>query len=298
MSPVVFILVLLSASLHVTWNALVKTSYDKIAFAWVTTVAGVVVLIPFAVVSLLLTSSPVTVLVFELALCSGLFEALYVIFLFKAYERSDLSVVYPLSRGIAPVMTMLVAGSFVGDSVTLKGVIGICVIIAGVVFVSLSSIDWEHQDRRIDLTGIFLAFCTGCMIAGYHLVDRRAMTAKLPPAPLEYLFLVQFFMAVFVTVWAAFSLKKGFGSVRKECKSNLKGVVIVGIATPLAYLLIILALSLGNVTYIVAGRNIGIFLSTVVGAIFLGERVKGVRLAGGVLIALGVIFLVLTNPGG
>ena len=297
MSPLVFILVLCSASLHVIWNALVKTCYDKVTFAWVTTVIGVFVLVPCFAVDLYLGSQQIPQVALGFSLISGLFEALYVIFLFKAYEFSDLSVVYPLSRGIAPVVAMVLAGSMVGDSITLTGVIVIGLIIVGVVLVSLSSLNRENRGRRIDLMGIFMAFCTGCMIAGYHLVDRRAMVMKPVPSPLQYLFFVQFFMAVFVTLWAMFFLGKDLDSLKTECAVNLRGVLIVGIATPLAYLLIIVALTLGNVTYIVAGRNVGIFLSTVVGALFLGERVSGMRLTGGVLIAVGVILLVLITPG-
>ncbi len=296
MSLLVFILVFTSASLHVTWNALVKTCHDKVAFAWVTTVLGVMVLGPFFTVDLLLGTSPLPGEAILFSVISGIFEALYIIFLFKAYEYSDLSVVYPLSRGIAPIVSMVLAGSMVGDVISMKGMLVVGLIFSGVTAVSLSSLN-SNKYNKLNRLGILMAFCTGCMIAGYHLVDRKAMLTTPRPSAIGYLFFVQFFMAVFVSLWAVFLARKTLGSVWIECKENLKGVLIVGIVTPVAYLLIILALTMGNVTYIVAGRNIGIVLSTLVGALFLGEKVKGLRLLGALLIAVGVILLIVVTPG-
>ena len=298
MSPLVFILVFTSASLHVTWNALVKTCHDKVAFAWATTTLGALVLVPCIVVDLFVKGPSFSAKVVYLSLISGLFEALYIIFLFKAYEYSDLSVVYPLSRGIAPVVALILAGLVVGDTVTIKGMFMVAVIIAGVMMVSLSSLQEKDSAAGIDLRGILMAFCTGCMIAGYHLVDRKAMTINPGTSSLQYLFFVQLFMALFVSAWALGMKKTDVDGIKTECAANARGVLIVGVSTPVAYLLIIVALSLGNVTYIVAGRNIGIFLSVVVGAVFLRERIKRLRLAGAILIVTGVMLLVLASPGG
>jgi drug/metabolite transporter (DMT)-like permease len=229
------------------------------------------------------------------AALSGLFEAAYVILLFRAYDIADLSVVYPLSRGIAPLVTWIPGGVFVGDSVTMDHGLAVGAIVIGVFGVGYSA--QNRSDRGSVLSGIFLSLATGFMIAGYHLVDRRAMIISNPPNPQEYLFLMHLFLTGFITFWIVCGLRS-WDEIFKEWKTNRLGVLIVGLCTPLAYFLIITALRYGNVTYIAAGRNIGIFLSTVVGYLFLKETVTLARLIGVLLIVAGVMgLIIIANHG-
>jgi len=286
----VFLLVLLSSSLHVLWNTLVKQSEDKPSFAWLTTLVATLALVPVFIISRLVRPGPLTPPVWGWAALSGLFEALYVVFLFGAYGRADLSVVYPLSRGVAPAVTLLLGGRLLGDWVSPFQGAAVLTIVAGVAGVSLSSRDPAKSGGG--RSGILFSIGTGGVIAGYHLVDRRAMSLAAPPNPLEYLFLVQLFMSVFVTLWFGLCLRQG-RELLSEWTTNRLGVLIVGICVPAAYFLIVLALRYGNVTYVTAGRNIGIVLSTFVGILFLKERVSWGRLAGSFLILAGVVGLVL-----
>ena len=290
MTPFVFLLVLLSSSLHVLWNTLVKQSEDKPSFALLTTLAATVALLPVFILSRLVEPGPLAPPIWGWAALSGLFEALYVVLLFGAYGKADLSVVYPLSRGVAPLVTMILGGKLLGDWVSPLQGMAVLTIVAGVAGVSLSSRD--PVKSGLGGSGILFSIGTGGMIAGYHLVDRRAMSLTAPPNPLEYLFLVQLFMSAFVTLWFGLCLRQG-RELLGEWTTNRLGVLIVGICIPAAYFLIVLALRRGNVTYVTAGRNIGIVLSTLVGLIFLKERVGSGRLVGSLLILAGVVGLVL-----
>lgn len=293
MTPFIFALVLFSASLHVLWNTFVKQSRDKASFAWLTSVAGSIVLLPIFTYCRLVQPGPLNSEVYIWAALSGLFEAGYVILLFGAYDKADLSLVYPLSRGIAPLVTWMLGGILLRDSVSVYHGLAVGVIVFGVFGVSYSA--QNTSNRGAVLSGIFLSLATGCMIAGYHLVDRRAMIMSNPPNPQEYLFLMHLFLAGFITAWFFCGLRS-WSEISIEWKTNRMGVLIVGLCTPLAYFLIITALRYGNVTYIAAGRNIGIFISTLVGCLFLKEKVTRTRLIGALLIAIGVIGLI-TNPG-
>ena len=118
-----------------------------------------------------------------------------------------------------------------------------------------------------------------------------------PPNPQEYIFLMHLFLAGFITAWIPFGLRT-WQEISMEWKRNRMGVFIVGLCTPLAYFLIITALRYGNVTYIAAGRNIGIFISTVVGYLFLKEKVTRTRFIGALFIIAGVMGLItITNHG-
>lgn len=287
----VFVLVLLSASLHVLWNTLVKQSEDKPSFAVLTTLMATLALVPVFIASRVVQPGPLSPAAWSWAALSGLLEALYVVLLFGAYGRADLSVVYPLSRGVAPLVTLVLGGRLLGDWVSPLQGAAVFTIVAGVASVGLSSRDPARQAPN--RSGLLLSLGTGCMIAGYHLVDRRAMTMAAAPNPLEYLFLVQLFMSALVTLWFGLCLRRG-RELLSEWMTNRGGVLIVGVCIPVAYFLIVLALRYGNVTHVTAGRNIGIVLSTVVGLLFLKERVGWGRIVGSLLILAGVVALVLT----
>ena len=287
----VFVLVLLSASLHVLWNTLVKQSEDKPSFAVLTTLMATLALVPVFIASRVVQPGPLSPAAWSWAALSGLLEALYLVLLFGAYGRADLSVVYPLSRGVAPLVTLVLGGRLLGDWVSPLQGAAVFTIVAGVASVGLSSRDPARQAPN--RSGLLLSLGTGCMIAGYHLVDRRAMTMGAAPNPLEYLFLVQLFMSALVTLWFGLCLRRG-REILSEWMTNRGGVLIVGVCIPAAYFLIVLALRYGNVTHVTAGRNIGIVLSTVVGLLFLKERVGWGRIVGSLLILAGVVALVLT----
>jgi drug/metabolite transporter (DMT)-like permease len=289
----VFLLVLLSASIHVLWNTLVKQSEDKPSFAVLTTCTATLALVPVFIVSRIVQPGPLSAAAWGWAALSGLLEALYVVLLFGAYGRADLSVVYPFSRGVAPLLTLVLGGRLLGDWVSPLQGAAVFTVVAGVVSVGLSSRDYPRQ--ALNRPGLLLSLGTGCMIAGYHLTDRRAMTMAAAPDALEYLFLVQLFMSALVTLWFGLCLGRG-RELLTEWMTNRGGVLTVGVCIPAAYFLIVFALRYGNVTYVTAGRNIGIVLSTFVGLFILRESVSRGRLVGSILILAGVAGLVLTAP--
>ncbi len=294
MSLFVLCLVMTSASIHVFWNALVKKCENKASFAWLTHLVSVgVFLLPAFLLSRILHPGVINIQIMCLAAISGGFEALYIITLYTAYGKGDLSIVYPLSRGVAPVFTLMAGSVIVGDSVSFTGGISVAVILAGLMSMSLST---RHASaEKHDWYSIILALLTGLMIAGYHLVDRRTMKLTDRPATLEYLFLMMSCLLFYLSIWMVSSQKRR-KVIWREWVVNKKGVMIVGLCTPLAYFLIILALRYGNVTYITAGRNIGIVISVIVGAVLFHEPVGKRRIIGALIIALGVIGLVVFNP--
>ena len=296
MTAFVFLLVLLSAALHVLWNALIKKAGDKASFLWLTIGASTVLLTPVFVFLRWRSPGPLGGEVLAWAGLSGLIEAGYILLLLGAYERADLSVVYPLSRGVAPLVTLAVAGWLVGDTVGLWSGLAVLSVVAGVVAVSFSAGSASGGTHR--LPGALLAVAAGVLIAGYHLVDRHVLSRPNAPNPLEYLFLMHLSLTACLTVWVVLRPRlraKALAAWHTGCK----GAVLLGSLGPLAYLLILLAMAqaAGNVTYIAAGRNVGIVISTAVGALFLRERVGWRRAAGAGLIAAGVVGLVVLRSG-
>jgi drug/metabolite transporter (DMT)-like permease len=296
-TPTVFVLVLLSASLHVVWNALVKKANNKASFAWLATVVAAGALLPAFAALRLWRPGPLGARVWTWAALSGLFEAAYTVLLFEAYRKADLSVVYPLSRGVAPLATLAVASRLVGDTVTPTSAAAVVVVVAGVAAVSFSTRGGARPLARA--LGVVFALAAGAMIAGYHLVDRHAMNRPDRPGVVEYLFLMHLFLGGFVTAWVVLRPRLRAGAW-DAWRTSRRAVLVVGVLNPLAYLLVVLALAQegANVTYVAAGRNVGIVLSAVFGVLLLKERVGLLRAVGAALIALGVAALVLVGRAG
>ena len=293
MTVTVFLLVALAASLHVLWNTLAKSSENKLCFAWLVSALGVALMGPIFLFCRVAAPGPLGGKVVAIAAGSGLLQATYFITLSLAYARADLSVVYPLSRGVAPLVTAAAAGRIVGDALDPLSGAAVAVVVVGVALVGAEALRGRGQWRR-DACGILLALATGCLIGGYHLIDRFAMAMPDRPRPLEYLFVLYSFMTFFLAPWVWLT-RAGRGGIARELTANRKAVVTGGICVPLAYFLIVTALRGGNVTYIAAARNIGILISTAVGALFLKEAVGWKRAAGAAMIAAGVAALVVVS---
>ena len=289
MSGSVFMLVMVAATLHVLWNTLVRTCRNKAAFALLTSLTALLMLLPTVFFMRAEVSGLPGVAAWGWAALSGLFQASYTMLLFRAYAEGDLSMVYPLSRGIAPLFTLVLGGILLNDTISLAQGAAVVVISAGVFAVGIST----HLIRRLFRTAILPALAAGLMIAGYHLVDRQAMLMHNAPPPVTYLLMLHIFLAVFVSAWVVVACGEGISSLVNEWRHNCWGVLIVGLCTPLSYGLIVAALRSGNVTQVVAVRNIGIVFSALVGWGILKEKVSPARLGGSLLIALGVAALAL-----
>ena len=267
MSPLVITLVLVSASLHVWWNTLAKASRDSLSLAWLSTVLGAVALaVPFAVARVL-DPGPLTGEIWLWAGVSGLAQGLYVAILFAAYAVADLTVVYPVSRGLGPLVVMALAGRLVGDGVTPAQAAAVCLVAIGTVAVGLTS---RGDLGRFSPKGMLLAMATALCTAGYSLADRKAMSLAVPPHVLEYLFLSYVFLAVALTVLIRWG-RPGWAGLCSEWGRSRRDVLVVALVTPLSYVCIVAALRIGNVVLVTAGRNVGILLSVVAGAFILGE---------------------------
>lgn len=302
MSLLALWLVLASAALHVFWNTLVKQCADKLSFAWLTTVAGIPALLPpFLLWRLVSPRGPGCLADPEVWLwagVSGLLESAYVACLFGAYAAADLSAVYPLSRGAAPVATLLLAGALVGDAATPAQTAAVGVVVAGTLLVGRSA--WRGRGApRMTRRGLVLSLAAGCAIAGYHLADRKAMGLSPAPDPLDYLFLMHLFMSLFVTLWAR-AKRPSWAALASSWRETTwhggrRSVVLVAVLTPLSYFLIVLALRQGNVIHVTAARNVGILFSTLAGAFWLRERVSRARALGSALIMAGLAGMALAQ---
>jgi drug/metabolite transporter (DMT)-like permease len=254
-----------AALLHALWNLLLAGSRNVLAATAVALGSSLVVAFPFALATWEVERAAVPWLVASAAL-----ELVYFLTLSAAYQRAELSLVYPIARGGAPVLVLLGAVA-TGYSPASLEVLGVFAVASGVVLV--------RGLRGGDLLGVVLGLLIAAQIAAYTLVDAEGIEHA---HPVPYLFL-----ALIPTAVAAAAL-----SGRERLRSELRtAAVLAGCGGFLAYVLVLAALTLAPAAPVAAVREASVLFAVALAAPLLGERVTRGRLAGAALVVAGVVAL-------
>jgi drug/metabolite transporter (DMT)-like permease len=267
-----------AAVLHATWNVLLAGSRDTAAATGGLIVWGLVLLGVPALLAGEVSSSAI-----PFVLASAGLELAYFLLLARAYRDGELSVVYPVARGVAPALVLVVAGTAgLGEGVGVLGALGVLCVVAGVLLVS-APLSWisrpgggKVRTARRDL-GFGLAIAA--VIAAYTLVDSEGVERA---APVTYLALV---LAPSAILYPAVIRTRPDLGVR----SALTAAATLG-----AYLLVLFALELAPPAPVAAVRESSVVIATLLAAVFLGERVSVTRVAGAVLVVAGVAAIAYT----
>lgn len=259
-------LALAAALVHATWNLLIARSRDTQAATAVALATGCAALAPAAVATWRVESAAV-----PYAIASSALELAYFALLAFAYERDELSAVYPLARGSAPVLVL--AGSVIA-----LGVSPSAVQVAGVVVVALGVV----AVRGFRRDGFAYALGVGACIAAYTIVDKQGIRYA---SPLAYLELV---LVVPALVYLAALRPRARLRAEARTLAPLAGIGMVG-----AYALTLAALRLAAPAPVAAVRESSVVIGVLFGALFLHERVSRTRLLGAVAVAAGVAAIAL-----
>ena len=253
-------LALASAFVHATWNLLIARERDTHAVTAAAMLTGVVVLAPFAAATWRVQAAAVPYIA-----ASAAFELAYFALLALAYARADLSAVYPLARGSAPVLVLVGSVIALGSSASVAQVAGVLLVGVGVIAV-------RGRQRG---GGLWLALGVGACIAGYTIVDKQGIRHA---APLAYLELVLLVPAIVYALAVRRRLRPAL-----RTRAPLAGVGMIG-----AYGLTLAALRLAAPAPVAAVRETSVVIGVALGALFLHERVGAARYAGAVAIAAGI----------
>jgi multidrug transporter EmrE-like cation transporter len=178
--PIVFVLVAGAAVLHVTWNVLLKTAGDPLRAAAVGMGTAAAVICPLALAIWLATGRPsISNETLVLSVASGLLEALYFAFLASAYRRGDLSLVYPLARGSAPLLAVGIGVILLGERLGPIGYAGVAALLIGILTLQRP---WQYlrASGRASSGAAGFALLTGITIASYSAVDRVGVRGTTP----------------------------------------------------------------------------------------------------------------------
>lgn len=268
-----FLLALGAAFVHALWNLLLARARDPEA-------AGAVALVTAVVVF-----SPVLAFTWELEAqawpyiaASSALELAYFALLGAAYQRAELSVVYPLARGVAPVLVLVVGVLALGAPTTAVQALGVCLVGLGVLLV-------RGLRRPAGSTGVLFGLAIACSIAAYTLVDDEGIRYANAITYLELTLIVPAAGYALGVAWL-----KGGAALRKELSAS---TVVAGLGMWIAYGLVLAALARAEAAPVAAVRETSIVIATIGAALVLHERVGPTRLAGAVLVAVGVALLAI-----
>ncbi len=280
-------LVLLAAVAHATWNVLARRADEKLAFLWCSTLASSVLFLPVG--TWMLLTQPIPLAGWGVVGISALLEALYYWTLAQAYRYGDLSLVYPIARGTAPILVPILAVLFLGERLSALAAGGIGLVVIGTVALHVRQIGWPTVGAFAEIAGQLgtrYALLTGLVIAAYSSLDKYGVTLV---SPLLYGYL----LFVGLTLALVPLMSRQWGAVSTEWKLRRWSVLAVGVLAPVSYGLVLLALTIAPVSYVAAAREVSVVLAALLGALVLHEGYGQQRLLGSVAITAGLALLVL-----
>jgi drug/metabolite transporter (DMT)-like permease len=261
------LLALGSAVLHAAWNLLVARARDVQAATAATFLLSIAMAAPFAVIWW--SAEPE---VWPYALASTLLEMVYIVALAYAYRTTDLSFVYPLTRGFAPVLTLGASVAILGHGIGATETAGVIVVAAGVLLVS-------SRGGRADARGLVAVATIAASIAAYTLVDRVGI---------QHAGAMTYFVLVLAGPCLVYPLLVGRAPIRRELNRATAAAAVANVGS---FALGLLALRYGPAAPVLAVRSSSIVIATLLAGRLLAEQVARRRVAGSILVFAGVALL-------
>lgn len=275
MTPTLMLWVLLAAALHATWNLFVKGHQDP------SVSMTAVVLGHMPIAAALLVWVPLPHLTAWPYLVAGtLLHLVYQITLMAAYRWGDLSHVYPLARGTAPLVVTLVSVTWLHKALSPLELLAIALIVVGL----FSQIRFRRDAAAYK--AVLLSLFTGLVIAGYTLIDGLgARVAGTGPGFYAVLALANGLLMAFWMAWQ----KPGLVGqvVRRHWGLALRG----GTASFAAYALVIWAYTQAPIALVAALRETSVLFAVLLGMVFLRERPRPAAMLAAALMVMGLMLL-------
>jgi len=263
-----------AALLHATWNALIKTGGNKLTGMLIMTVVQGVMGLAIATSRAMPQGE-----VWFWVIGSGLLHSAYKFFLAFAYEQGDLSRVYPIARGAAPMMVMVISVLFLTDVISGFEQIGIALLGLGILLMA-HGVFANGESRRL----VPLALCSAIATAAYSLVD--GMGARVAGDAMMYVAWLFVFDAVgFVPV--AYGLRGQAVFIAKPRAWALG--MAAAVASYGAYAIAVWAMTVAPIALVAALRETSILFAVLIGWVVFGERMNKGKVLAVALIVTGVV---------
>lgn len=287
MSFAALALVLAAAGLHATWNLCAKRAGGGLPFVFV--VGCVISLLYLPVVMVVLWQDPPRWNWLDVGwiLGSGALKTGYSLFLQRSYRAGDFSLIYPLARGAGPLLATATAIGFLGERPSALSLAGAGLIITGILVITGGTALFRSGAPQVR-TAIRFGLISGVFIAAYTVWDRQGV-ATLEIRPLLY---------DACTAWTQLALLLPFAIPRwpeslHHWNTHRRYVLAVALLSPVAYVLILVAMTLAPLSSVAPAREISILVGAFLGTHVLKEGAGRRRMFAAGIMATGVIALAL-----
>jgi len=278
-------LILVAAVAHATWNLFSKQASvtGATSFVWLMALTAALLYAPVVLIAILIDPPRLTGLCWVFMIGTGLLQAGYFLFLQSGYRLGDLSVVYPIGRGSGALLAALAGIVLLGEHPGAAGLAGIALVITGVVMIGAPGGNGGSAARP-PRRALAFALVTGTFIASYTLWDKYAVsTLQVPPLLQGYAA-----MPVMALVLAPVALRQRSRTAR-VWQTYRRQVAGAAVLAPLAYILVLIALSFTAVSAVAPAREVSVLAGVLLGRRLLGEGQLARRLAAAAAIAAGII---------
>lgn len=279
-------LVLLAACCHATWNLFVKRINGGAELIWLFSTISSLLYLPLLLWVIIAERPEFGLLQIGFILGSALIHLGYFLLLQTGYRKGDLSLVYPVARATGPLLSSSFAVLVLGEVMTPPMAVGAAIIVFGVLMLS----GGIKAGARRPSSSLAFGLSTGVLIGSYTVWDAYAVSILLvPPLVLDYATNIS--RAVLLAPIA----HRRRALVRQHWRDHRAGVLAIAILSPLAYILVLYAMTFTPVAYVAPTRELSVVLSVLAGSILLGEGQLKWRLSWGMVIVCGTAILALSG---
>ncbi len=277
MTTTVILLVLAAAVLHAGWNALAKSSSDPLfgigSFRFVVALVALCI-IPF--VPLPAKAS------WWAIFASTVIHTAYYFTAAASLRHGDLSQVYPVYRGLSPILVAMLSAWFAKEWLSMGQWIAIITVSAG-----LLSLAWNPDvTGRISRSALLWGLATSVLIASYTVVD--GMGVRAAGNAISYIVWLFLFEALPIGTYLFLQKRAAFTTYVRR---NLWTCVIGGLASSVAYGMVIFAMSISAIALVSSLRETSVVFAAIIGSVFLGERFGRRRIVASAFVVSGIILV-------
>jgi drug/metabolite transporter (DMT)-like permease len=276
----VFVAVLAAALLHAGWNALIKIGLDRFSsILLLALVQGAIAL------ALLPFFDPPARAAWPWVLAGSLLHSGYKLTLIQAYRHGDLSQVYPLARGTAPLIVASAGALFLGEEMSIVGIAAILSIAAGIMLMAARSGE-GGAGTGLGRAGLGFALATACFTASYTMAD--GVGARLAGAASGFALWMFAFDGL---IMLAYGLATRGGGALAAMLPAWRGGVAAGAMSLGSYWIAIWAFTQAPLALVAALRETSVLFALLIAFFLLKERIGPWRVSAAILILAGIVLM-------
>ncbi len=280
MTIIAFALILAAAGIHATWNLLAKQLGGGAESVWLFTLVATVVYAPVTGLVILSASFRPGTREWIVLVGTGALQAIYFVLLRRGYAVGDLSVVYPVARGVGPLAATMLAIALLSERPS-------PVTIAGVVIVSFGALLFSRPGHGANTRrALVYALMTGLVIGCYTVWDGYAVGELAIPA-----IIVGWAADLGRLIWLSPIAFRRRAAMRATWVASRRAVILVGVLSTGSYMLVLYAMSIAPVSSVAPAREISIVIGTLFGTLILGESEGRQRLIAAAVVTTGVMLV-------